>query len=336
MGALMKAPIEVTTLDYHTAGEPLRIVTGGLPPVPGADMAEKRRYMMQHLDDYRRLIMLEPRGHADMYGAVITEPVSPRADCGVLFVHNEGCSTMCGHGIIALATAAVEKGVFTYRDPGAIRIDTPAGLVTARVESGAEGTRVAFLNVPAFVLEDALEIQWRGQAHRVTIAFGGAYYAYLDATRAGLTLDPRNADAVIAAGREIKTAVSEAYRIRHPGPEADMDFLYGVIFVSELPRPGHSRNACVFADGELDRSPTGTGVSGRAAIELARGDINLDDTLVIQSILGTEFTVRCVENTTTGGLPAVMTEVGGRAHMTGEHRFVLTENDPLPHGFLIR
>jgi trans-L-3-hydroxyproline dehydratase len=334
--AAMNITQKYQTLDYHTAGEPLRILRSGLPGIPGATMLAKRRYMQANHDDVRRLLMLEPRGHADMYGAVVTGPVAAGSDCGVLFLHNEGYSTMCGHGIIALATAAIDHRLFAIQDTARIRIDTPAGPVeaSANMNDGAVES-IAFLNVPSFVQEQ-LTVQFNGRALQATIAFGGAYYAYVNATDTGIPIEPGNAVELVAAGRAIKQAVSAEASISHPLGDDDLNFLYGVIFVQPGNRAGLSRNACVFADGELDRSPTGTGVSGRAAIHFRNGDISTGDALTVESIIGTSFRVECVGETRVGALPAVLTRVTGSAHMTGEHTFVLDERDTMPQGFLIR
>lgn len=330
--------MEIRTLDYHAAGEPLRIVTAGLPAIEGASMLARRRYMQERLDHFRRLLMLEPRGHADMYGAVLTPPASEDGDFGVLFLHNDGYSTMCGHGIIALVTAGIEHGLFDAKDTGRIRIDTPAGRIVARAVQGAGGRveSVSFTNVPSFVLRDGVEVRWSGRRVPVTIAFGGAFYAYVDARELGFEVAPAEANELIQAGRAIKAAVSARYDIRHPQGGEDLNFLYGTIFVREGEEPGRSRNACVFADGELDRSPTGTGVSGRAAIHFARGEIGLGETLTIESIIGTVFAVRCLQETSVGGLAAVIPEVSGSAWPCGEHRFLLDSRDPLRDGFLLR
>ena len=331
----MNPKMEIHTLDYHTAGEPLRIVMEGVPAILGDTMAAKRRYMAEHFDHIRKLLMHEPRGHADMYGAIITVPVTPDADCGVLFLHNEGYSTMCGHGIIALATAAVEHGLFQMTDPRAIRIDTPAGLVVARPNWREDTVRsVTFENVPAFV-QGSGSVSVEGKEVPYTIAFGGAYYAYVDAPALGLDLQLENPAQIISLGRAIKSAVMEDAAIAHPGGGNDLNFLYGVIFVADGKEAGQSRNVCIFADGELDRSPTGTGVSGRAAIHFFNDDIGLHDTLEIESIIGTRFRVRCVAETRVGNIPAVITEVTGSAHQTGAHTFILGNNDPLPEGFFI-
>jgi trans-L-3-hydroxyproline dehydratase len=330
--------MKITTLDYHTAGEPLRIVTGGLPQLAGSTMLERRRFMQNRLDHYRRLLMLEPRGHADMYGAVLTPPATADGDVGVLFLHNEGYSTMCGHGIIALVTATLEHGLFTPSDSSNIKIDTPAGRVTAQARADHAGRvgSVSFCNVPSFVLHEGVEVSVGGKTVDVTVAFGGAFYAYVDASEWGLQLNRSEAGKIVRIGREIKHAVTDRCIVRHPAGDDDLNFLYGTIFVREGSAAGESRNVCVFADGEVDRSPTGTGVSGRAAIHYARGELALGDALNIESIIGTSFQVRCLEETKVGNLPAVIPEVTGQAYLTGRHEFVLDENDPLGSGFLVR
>lgn len=330
--------MNIQTIDYHTGGEPLRIIRSGLPDLPGDTVLARRRFMRENLDHYRRFLMLEPRGHADMYGAVLMPPVTPDGDVAVLFLHNEGYSTMCGHGIIAMVTAGLEHGLFEVRDSQAIRIDSPAGRITACAHRDAAGKvkSVSFLNVPSFVLEPSLEVVVEGQSANCTIAFGGAFYAYVDAAAFGFQLEASESPEVIRLGQKIKEAVNAEYDICHPSGDEDLNFLYGTIFVREGKNPRHSRNACVFAQAELDRSPTGTGVSGRAAIHHARGDIGLHEELLIESIIGSTFRVHCVEETRVGPYPAVVPEVSGSAHMTGEHHFVLDGTDPLRHGFLVR
>jgi len=330
--------MRINTLDYHTAGEPLRIVRSGLPEIPGDTMMAKRRYMKNELDHYRRFLMLEPRGHADMYGAVLTEPVTEDGDVGVLFMHNEGYSTMCGHGIIAMVTAGLEHGLFKAANPEAILIDSPAGRITARANLNSDGkiASISFLNVASFVLEDEYPVMIDGREVRVAIAFGGAFYAYVDAELFGFELVSGEAAALIETGRRIKNEVNQQCTIHHPEGDEELGFLYGTIFVRKGAAASHSRNVCVFADGELDRSPTGTGVSGRAAIHFSRGDIGLQQTLHIESIIGTSFSVRCVHESVVGVLPAVIPEVTGSAHISGKNSFYLDADDPLPDGFFIR
>ncbi len=330
--------MRISALDYHTAGEPLRIVTGGVPPVEGATQPERRRYFREHLDGYRRLLMLEPRGHADMYGAVLTPPASEDGHAGVLFLHNEGYSTMCGHGIIAVATAAVEHGLFDFADPADIRLDTPAGRVQASARLDPDGSveSVTFRNVASFVLAADQGITVDGRRLKYTVAYGGAFYAYVDARELGFDLVPAEAPELIRWGRAVKRAVGKAVDVRHPAGSADLDFLYGTIFFLGDDPGEVSRNVCVFADGELDRSPTGTGVSGRAAIHHSRGVIALGQAFRVESIIGTSFEGRCVLETEIAGVPAVIPEVSGSAYQTGRHEFIRDERDPLQTGFLLR
>ncbi len=329
----------LTAIDAHTEGEPLRVIVGGYPDLPGATILARRRYAKAHLDHLRTALMWEPRGHADMYGCLLTPPVSPEADFGVLFLHNEGYSTMCGHGVIAVVKVALEAGLLPMHAPETrVRIDTPAGLVTAsaRIDDGAVRS-VSFRNVPSFVvaLDETVEVPGLGTV-RYDLAFGGAFYAYVRAADLGLTCTPEDLRALIEKGMAVKRALRRSRPVAHPF-EADLNFLYGTIFVGQAHGEGaHSRNVCVFAEGEVDRSPTGTGVSGRAALHHARGEIGLGQPFVVESILGSRFTVSVKETTTFGPYPAVIPEVEGRAFITGRHTFVLDPDDPLRHGFLLR
>ncbi len=329
----------LTTIDAHTAGEPLRVVTGGFPELPGDTILAKRRYAREHYDNLRKTLILEPRGHADMYGCVLTPPVTPDGDVGVLFLHNEGFSTMCGHGIIGLVKVGLDCGLIDADKRGRIRIDTPAGRVSAAasIENGRV-TGVSFLNVPSFVmaLDQVIDVEALGEV-RFDVAFGGAFYAYVDAPSLGLELGRGNTSEIIDAGMRIKRAVADRQLICHPAGEADLDFLYGTIFVERIETGDvHSRNVCVFAEGEIDRSPTGTGVSGRAAIHHARGELPADKWITIESLIGTQFQVRVYETTEVAGVPAVVPEVHGTAHITGRNEFLIDPDDPLAEGFLLR
>lgn len=329
----------ITSIDAHTAGEPLRILTGGLPPIPGDTILAKRRYAQTHLDDLRRALMWEPRGHADMYGAILTEPVTSDGDHGVLFLHNEGWSTMCGHGIIALVQVGLETRLISASgDPPTVRLDTPAGRVTATAnrEDGRLAS-VSFRNVPSYVvaLDRSVDVSGLGRV-RYDLAFGGAYYAFVAAADVGLSLTPDEVRGLIDAGTRIKQAASAAHPFAHP-TEPDLSFIYGTIFVGPPHQPGHhSRNVCIFADGEVDRSPTGTGVSARAAIHYARGELALGEPFVVESILGTTFTGAAVELTTFGPHKAVIPQVTGAASITGRNEWLIDPDDPLRDGFLIR
>jgi trans-L-3-hydroxyproline dehydratase len=273
-----------------------------------------------------------------MYGCLVLPPMSPDAHFSVLFMHNEGYSTMCGHGIIAVATAAVETGMVpATEDRTEVRIDSPAGLVIAEVRSSkGRPWRVAFRNVPSFVVELDAQVDVAGLgAVRYDLAFGGAFYAHVQAEDLGLRCDGAHAARLVDAGMAIKRAVMAARDIVHP-VEADLGFLYGTILIDRSPSPGaDSRNVCIFADGEVDRSPTGTGVSARMAIHHARGDVRIGEPYVIESIVGSRFTGRVVETTTFGGHPAVVPEVEGEARLTGRHEFFIDPDDALGRGFLV-
>jgi trans-L-3-hydroxyproline dehydratase len=335
----------ISCIEAHTAGEPLRVITAGLPDIPGETIIEKRRHAQQHLDNLRTALMWEPRGHPDMYGCIPTEPVTSDGHLGVLFLHNEGFSTMCGHGIIGLAKVGLETGLIPVsemdiREDGRveIRMDTPAGRVTAHAhfQAGQVG-EVSFLNVPSFVyaLDQAVEVPGHGVV-RYDVAFGGAFYAFVDAVALGLELNPQNHSRLIDAGVRIKRAVMQDLPIEHP-LETDLGFLYGTIFVGRAHDPQHhSRNVCIFADGEVDRCPTGTGVSARAALHLARGELELGQSFTVESILGTTFTGQAVERARYGSFEAVIPRVSGRAHITGKSEWLIDPSDPLRQGFLLR
>jgi trans-L-3-hydroxyproline dehydratase len=329
----------ITTIDAHTGGEPFRIITGGLPALEGDTILARRRFITDRLDHLRTALMWEPRGHADMYGCIITPPVSPEADFGVLFLHNEGYSSMCGHGIIGVTTVAIETGMIAAVEPvTTVRIDAPAGLVTAhaRVDAGRVKS-VAFHNVPAFVLalDRTVEVPGLGPV-RCDIAYGGAFYAFVKAEDLNVTTTPKDFNALIDRGMAVKRAVMAAGPITHPFEE-DLSFLYGTIIVGPPhSRGAHSSNVCIFAEGEVDRCPTGTGVSARLALHYARREIGIGDPIVIESILGTRFTGRVVKTTAFGPFDAVIPEVEGRAWITGRNEFLMDPTDPLKNGFIFR
>ena len=318
----MTRRLEVSCVEYHTAGEPFRILSGGFGPVPGADMLAKRRHARDHLDHYRRLVVNEPRGHADMYGCFVTDPVDPRAAFGAVFFHNAGYSTACGHGTIALATWAVESGLVPP-ETRELFVDVPSGTVRTALEHG----EVTFENVPSWVHS-------RGHAVagvQADIAYGGAFYASVDAAAAGLTVAPEHTARFIALGREVKQKLEARLEVAVPG-SPDIGGIYGVTFFEALDGDGLTqRNVTVFADGEVDRSPCGSGTSARLAL------LHDDGTLAGRelrhlSIIGTEFRGR-VTGEADGG---VITEVSGSAHLAGHHVFVRTAGDPLPDGFVLR
>ena len=328
----------IRTVDAHAAGEPLRVILRGVPRLEGPTMLDRRRQAEDRLDGLRRTLMWEPRGHADMYGCLLTEPESATSDFGVLFLHNAGWSTMCGHGIIAVATVALEVGIVPARGPETVvHIDSPAGPIRAVAEvDRGRVARVRFRNVPSFVLTRDRHVDVAGLGRvRYDVAYGGAFYAFVDAAQLGLTCRPDEVERLIDAGRAIKRAVSEAMPIRHPDSD-DLSFLYGTIFVAPPLQGADSRNVCIFANGEVDRSPTGTGVSARMALHRARGELSVGESMRIESLLGTSFVGRAVEDTVVGPYEAVIPEVEGTAYITGTHTFVVDPDDPLRAGFILR
>jgi proline racemase len=328
-----------TTVDTHTAGEPLRIVTGGIPRIPGQTILEKRRWVRDELDMVRRALMWEPRGHADMYGAYITEPVSAGADPGVIFMHNEGYSDMCGHGIIALASVVVAQGLVKATVPETrVGIDTPAGFVEAFVAwDGSQVGAVRFKNVASFLYQRDLTLTTPSFGSvTVDIAFGGAFYAYLEGAQVGIVVTPANVDTLVQLGDEVKRAVMAATTVRHPLiPE--LDALYGTIISGPPRHEGSTQaNVCIFAERQVDRSPTGTGTAGRVAQLAARGKLAEGDVHVNESIIGTVFTGQVLERTTVGPYDAVIPEVSGSAAIIGFNQWVIDPDDPLGEGFLLR
>jgi proline racemase len=328
----------IRTIDAHTAGEPLRLIVEGFPSIEGATMLEKREWVRAHHDHLRRALMLEPRGHADMYGALLTEPERPGSDAGVLFMHNEGYSTMCGHGVIAVATIAVERGLITPKREGEIVLDTPAGQVVAHpraVRKGVE-TRVAsvsFRNVASFVLHAAIPVKFGSRALQVDVAFGGAFYAIVDSEAAGIPIQRERMADLRRAGMEIKRAVEASVRVEHP-EQSDLHGIYGTIFTGPASKPGADlRNVTIFADAEVDRSPCGTGTCAVMAVLAAMGVLGPEQTFTHESIIGTLFRGRVVSELSIGELRAIEPEIEGEAYITGESTFIIDKRDPLKHGF---
>jgi proline racemase len=329
----------VRTIEAHTGGEPLRIILDGFPEPEGKTILEKRRWVKENYDYLRRGLMWEPRGHADMYGAIITEACSPDGDCGVLFTHNEGYSSMCGHGIIAMTKVLLETGQLPRGDENQIiRIDAPAGRITATAHwQGDIVQEVSFLNVPSFLYKKDLNIPIDGIGYlRCDIAYGGAFYVYCQAADLDIKVLPENHDALIEIGRRIKNTVMEQVEIVHPYEE-DLGFLYGTIIIDKPGNPeNHSRNVCIFAEGEVDRSPTGTGVSARAAIHHAKGELSPGEEIVIESILGTTMKVKVHDTLQYDKYQAVVPQVTGSASIVGRSEFLFDPEDPLKDGFIFR
>lgn len=327
--------LKIQTIDMHTCGEPLRVILDGFPALKGNSVLEYRRYIKENYDHLRTSLMFEPRGHADMYGVVVTP--STTADFGVVFLHNEGYSTMCGHATLAIAKLAVEAGWIRQKEPiTTLAIEAPCGILEAFVTIENENVvNISFQNVPSFVvaLDQEIEVPELGRV-RYDLAYGGAYYAFVKAESVGLTCNPSHYRGLIEKGMEIKKAIMADREIVHP-KEKDLSFLYGTIF-TEPSTTSYSRNVCVFAEGEVDRSPTGSGVSARLAIEYTRGNIDLGEEIVIESILGTKFQCKAMREVDYEGQKAIIPEVQGIAHVTGINTFVIDPKDGLKDGFILR
>ena len=329
---------KLSVTDMHTGGEPLRIITSGYPPLPKGTILQKRAYMRDNLDHLRKILMFEPRGHHDMYGALLVEPDLPGADMAVLFMHNEGYSTMCGHAVIALGRYAVDKGLVAAKEPVTrVNIECPCGMVLADVEvkDGKAGT-VSFESVPAFLFAENVELDL-GDLGPVTfdISYGGAFYCLISAAQFGLEFGVSSvrdfADAADALTQAAKNIV-----LSHPD-SADLAFLYGTIITDGGDgKDAPSRNVCVFADREVDRSPTGSGVTARLAAMFAKGGVSIGEMRTFESLTGARFSGEIARKQRLGQHGAVTVRVGGRAHYCGEASYIVEKDDPLGGGFLLR
>jgi trans-L-3-hydroxyproline dehydratase len=306
-------------------------------------MLEKRAWAMKRLDHLRKSIMLEPRGHTDMYGALLTEPATRDGQAGILFMHNEGWSTMCGHGIIAVSTIAIERGLIWSQQDGKpatvnLRYDTPAGRVDAQARVSYQGDEVkvesvAFRNVPSFVFEPSLLVTVGTRKIPVDIAFGGAFYAIVDAEAAGVPIDGAHLPELRKLGMQIAREVEKLRQVVHPN-DAGLTGIYGTIFTAPAHLPdAHLRNVTIFADAEVDRSPCGTGTAAVMAVLNDMGLLLDDVPFVHESIVGTTFKGRVADRVTVGERPAIVPEIEGSAWITGEHTFLIDGDDPLRSGF---
>jgi proline racemase len=338
--------LPVRTVDYHTGGEPFRIVVSDLPATPGDTVLERRRLAPNGpLDEVRLLLCNEPRGHADMYGCFFVPPDDDGARAGVLFWHKDGFSTACGHGTIALGAYAVDAGLVAAPDDGEVDvvIDVPSGRVTARVRRvGGRTVSVAFRNVPSFVIARGLQVATSRGDVSVDVSFGGAIYGSVRAVDLGLAVEPRCVNELISIGREVKAALLAHPDVRHPTDDRLSD-VYGTIWFDELGNVQEDgsdvlwqRNCTVFADGEVDRSPCGSGTSSRLALLHDAGQLRTAQTLRHDSIVGSRFVARVVDVIDGPGRPAVLTEIEGSAHRTGEHSFTIDPEDVLGLGFQLR
>ena len=329
---------KITCIDMHTGGEPLRIPIDGLPEIPGSSVLEKRRYFQENYDHLRTGLMFEPRGHADMYGAIISDPTSPEADFDVFFIHNEGYSTMCGHAIIALTKFVFETNLLKSKEETKLTINVPCGTVTAeaKIQNGIV-LESSFVNVPSYLYLENKNVAVNGIGNvTFDIAFGGAFYALVDADKMNISMQSDNYNELISIGKKIKNAVMDSFEIKHPS-EPDLSFLYGTIFTGKpLNSNHHSRNVCIFAEGELDRSATGSGVSARAGLHYSKGELKINEKIIIESIIGSTMTVEVMDVKDYFGYKAVIPRVSGTAFFVGKNEFWFDSNDPYKKGFIFR
>ena len=328
----------ITAVDAHTAGQPARIVTGGVPYIPGETMLEKRAWAQEHLDDLRALLCYEPRGHHFMAGTLFTEPVSPEADLGMLIIEVDGFLPMCGHGTIAACTVLVETGIVEAKEPVTqIVLDTAAGIIKAQVRVvNGEVQDVAFQNVPAFLLLRDAEVDVEGLG-KVTldVAWGGNFYAILPAEAVGVEIDPTRTREIIEKASKIRDAVNRQLEIKHPGNPA-INVCTHVRFLAPSDDPGVTvQNTVFFSMEGLDRSPCGTGTSAEMAMHFARGELKLNEEFVAQSIIGSKFYGKLVAETKVADHPAVIPVIRGSAYVMGIQQFVLDPRDPWPRGFSV-
>ncbi|MBK8159625.1 MAG: proline racemase family protein [Rhodospirillaceae bacterium] len=324
----------------HTGGEPVRIVTKGYPTISGGTILEKRRFARDHLDAFRRLIMFEPRGHYDMYGVLPVAPDLPGADMAVLFIHNEGYSTMCGHATIALGRYALDQGLIHPGPDGMAKLNLqcPCGLVEVSVAaSGPEKGRVSFVSVPAFAFARDVTVELPGKGKlTLDIGYGGAYYAILPASAFALDVRRSTTAELVAAASAVTAAVQAQVKLHHPD-NPDLAFLYGTILTDGGDGAAQpTANICVFAANEVDRSPTGSGVTARLALMAARGQVADQEWRRFESVTGSIFQGRVVAHLGAGDFPAVRAEVAGHAYYTGRASFTVEPEDPLASGFLLR
>ncbi len=318
----MKIRRFVHVVDTHTAGEPTRVVLDGLPPIPGKTMSERRAWFEKHGKDLRGFLLEEPRGHANMFGAIVTPPADSRADFGLIFFDNSGTLSMCGHGTIGAVTALAELGRIHKKE---VLLDTPSGLVTCHLHwKEGEVQDVAFRNVPSFFLRT---VQWKGVP--LHLSYGGNLFALVEASSLGVELKRQNIREIVDLGMAIRSWTNRNLTFHHPatGNSLLVDL---VEFYEETDPP---RNVVVFGRGQVDRSPCGTGTCAKMAFLYAEGKLAVGEEYRYQSILKTEFTGKVVSETNVGDTPGIIPEVRGSAYVMAISSLVLTDRDPFPTGF---
>lgn len=338
-GGSMRFIKSLHAVDSHTMGEPTRVVIGGVPKIPGNSMSEKKEYLEKNMDNIRTAIMHEPRGHNDMFGSIITQPVNPEADLGIIFMDGGGYLNMCGHGSIGAATVAVETGMVEVKEPYTqIKLEAPAGLITAnvRVENG-KAREVSIINVPAFLYKKDVQVDLP-DVGTVTfdISFGGSFFAIIKATELGVEIDPKNVNILTERAMKLLNIINDTIKVQHPTlshiKTVDLVEVYG-----PAKTPGATlQNVVIFGAGQVDRSPCGTGTSAKMATLYAKGELKINEPFIYESIIGTRFKGRILEETKVGDFPAVIPEITGSAYITGFNHFVIDEDDPVKYGFLLK
>lgn len=324
------------TIDSHTMGEPTRIITRGFPDLVGNTMIERKKYLEEHYDHYRTALMLEPRGHRDMFGAVLTEPISKEADLGVIFMDTGGYLNMCGHGSIGSSTVAVETGLVKVTEPYTeVVLETPAGLIHARVKvENGKAVETSILNVPAFLYQRDVEIAIEGYGKiLLDISFGGSFFAMIDAEKIGLVIDTEHIEEITVLGMKILKKVNDTLKVRHPSLDITTVDL-AEFYCSPANPLADKKNVVIFGDSQVDRSPCGTGTSAKLALLHAKGELLIGEEFVYESITGSMFKGVATRETEVGGYKAVIPQITGSAYITGFNRWVIDETDPLKNGFI--
>lgn len=338
----MRSERIITTVDSHTEGEPTRLITGGLPHIPGKKMSEKIKFFEKELDSLRTSLLHEPRGHLNMVGAVLVEPTREDADFGIFFLNAAECRNMCGHGTIGAATTLVELGMVKISEPYTVIVfDTPAGLVTAKV-AVKEGSpiSVSMMNIPSFLFARDVSIEIPGQGQiLVDVAFGGNFYVLVDADELRLSIISENVSKFRTLVGTIIQAVNSVIQVEHPEKEY-IKGVKSVHFYGSSQRTGVHSKHLTFGSGKLsyanfDRSPCGTGTSARIATLYTKGEIGINQPLEFESVIGTAFKAKAIREVTLGKFQAIIPEITGTAYITGINQFMFAPNDPLKHGFLV-
>lgn len=328
---------KIKTIDSHTMGEPTRIVYDGFPELPGETMMEKKNYLMEHYDFLRQALMLEPRGHRDMFGALLTEPVHEEADFGVIFLDSGGCLNMCGHGSIGTASMLVETQMVEVTEPYTeVVLDAPSGIIRTKVHVvNGKAVEVSILNVPAFLYKEneTVEIPGRGPV-TFDIAFGGSFFALVNAEKIGLTLDMEHIETITELGMELRKRINDSVEVHHP--YLDITTVDLVEFYSHTDNGlATMKNCVIFGDAQADRSPCGTGTSAKLASLYAKGELGLNEEFVYESITGSLFRGEAVQEVEIGGCKGIIPQITGSAYITGLNEWILDEDDPLEYGFLL-